>query len=94
MRVLMLLISFLLLGCAEKEIQTRYVYVIPKKFEFQKVKEPKKRKIRVYKKDVELYKTYIKQLRDVIHFYEYQIDLYNKEYNKSVKFLKNKKMLK
>jgi len=85
MKKIFLIIPFFFLGCVDKQIETKYIYIQPKKFQFQKIKEPKARKIRVYKKDVKLYNAYIKQFRSIIQFYEKQIDLYNKEWNKTIK---------
>ena len=70
--LLLVMATFIFVGCSTKE----YVYIEPKPFKFQKVPPPKTRAIRVYKADKKLYEKYITNFRDIIKFYNMQIDDY------------------
>ena len=74
-----LLLSVSLTACSTT---TKYVYVEPEPFAFQKTTEPKERIIRVHKEDVPLYQAYIDKLRGQIRFHNSQIDDYLNSFKK------------
>ena len=74
--ILLLMMIFLFLGCSEKT-----VYIKPNPYKFQIVPQPKKRDIIVHKSNQELYEGYILNFREIIDFYNKQIDDYYKDFN-------------
>ena len=78
-RILVIAISALLFaGCSTK---VEYVYLKPKPFNFQTIQQPKIREIRVHKEDKKLYSAYIGNFRNIIDFYNKQIEDYKKSFD-------------
>ena len=69
MIIILLALSFN--GCSTKD-----VYIKEKPYSFVKIQQPKERTIRVFEEDEELYRAYITKFRDIINFYNQQIDSY------------------
>ncbi|OCL99509.1 hypothetical protein AAX29_00550 [Aliarcobacter thereius] len=74
--LLLLIFSFIFSGCSNKQP----AIVFKEKFtcyELEKVEISKEEQIRVYKKDKELFEARKNELKNVITFYESQIDRFN-----------------
>jgi hypothetical protein len=61
---------FIISGCSN------IIYKPQPCYNFKIIEQPKKRQIRVNKEDIDKYIAYIKEFRDRLSFYEYQIKLY------------------
>ena len=72
-KLMMILLLLLLSGCA---CIPNTKYIKEKPYTFQKIKQPKERTIRIYNDDKLLYNAYIKKFRDIIDFYNSQINDY------------------
>lgn len=78
MGIVVTMMVFSLVGCSTK---TEYAYVTPEPFSFQTTQQPKVREIRIHNKDIELYKAYITNFRNIIEFHNKQIENYYKDFN-------------
>jgi len=85
--LVLMLIGFILSSCSTKQVEPRVKYIKNEKFEFQKV-DTKGVYIELDKHDRKRCTKYLLELNEIyngiLDFYNYQIDEYNKLFDKNI----------
>jgi len=85
--LVLMLIVFILSSCSTKQVEPRVKYIKNEKFEFQKI-DLSGVYVELDKKDRKRCTKYLIDLNDIysgiIDFYDYQIDEYNKLFDKNI----------